>query len=298
VSFVEKVLVPEGFQVKTNKKVFDENGRPIAEFDVEVSGRVGSTDFSWLIECRDRPATGSAPISWVEQLVGRKTRFNFGKVTAVSTTGFTSEAIRYAKQQGIETRSVNSISVDQFRPWLSTPHISWVNRTHKLTNVILVLDDNDEAFQEKVQTFLKQISGDTPALQSTSNGRSSTFKEAFLGAVQLQPNAWEGVQPNAAPRLIRLRVKYDNDLDHFVVEVDGIKQRVREILFEGELILEELQFPLQARRYLSGDRIDPIAEIAKFEGTSGEKRIWGEIRRLSDAEDMYIVVRVENSDRP
>jgi hypothetical protein len=80
---IEELLLPNGFSVKANSRVFNDEGIQIAEFDIEIRGRLGSADISWLIECRDRPAGGPAPGSWIEQLVGRRDRFGFNKVTAV-----------------------------------------------------------------------------------------------------------------------------------------------------------------------------------------------------------------------
>ena len=84
VAFVEKALLPEGFEVRANERVYNDEGAQIAELDVEIRGRIGSTNISWLIECRDRPGDGPAPGAWIEQLVGRRTRFGFNK--AVSYT--------------------------------------------------------------------------------------------------------------------------------------------------------------------------------------------------------------------
>jgi hypothetical protein len=66
VAHVEKRLLGQGFDVKTNKRVFDADGVQLAEFDIEIRGKVGSTEFAWLIECRDRPGHGAAPVSWIE----------------------------------------------------------------------------------------------------------------------------------------------------------------------------------------------------------------------------------------
>ena len=104
VAFVEKTLLPDGFNVTTNERIFNDEGIQIAEFDIEIRGRVGTTEIAWLIECRDRPTSGPAPGSWIEQLVGRRARFGFNKVTAVSTTGFAAGATEFALAKGIERR--------------------------------------------------------------------------------------------------------------------------------------------------------------------------------------------------
>ena len=101
VAFVERTLLPHGFEVKTDTRMYNDAGVQIAEFDVEIRGRLGSTDIAWLIECRDRPGQGPSPGSWIEQLVGRRSRFGFNKVTAVSTTGFAEGAVGYARDEGI-----------------------------------------------------------------------------------------------------------------------------------------------------------------------------------------------------
>ncbi len=110
---IEKILIPHGFIILPNEKVYNTDGVQIAEFDIKISGKVGTTNFKWLIECRDRPTQGPAPAAWIEQLVGRRDRFNFDKVIAVSTTGFAEGASEYAKDKGIEIRTVTEADVDQ-----------------------------------------------------------------------------------------------------------------------------------------------------------------------------------------
>jgi hypothetical protein len=103
VAFVEEVLLPAGMKVEARRLVYDEDGFLIAELDIEITGKVGSTDFSWLIECRDRPSSGPAPASWIEQLYGRKDRFNFNKVTAVSTSGFSRALLTTLVEWGLSS---------------------------------------------------------------------------------------------------------------------------------------------------------------------------------------------------
>lgn len=103
---IEQQLLPQGFKVEPRQRIFNEAGEQIAELDLVISGALGSSSVRWLIECRDRPSEGAAPISWIEQLVGRKDRLLFDKVFAVSTTGFSSAAKDFAKTKGIILRTV------------------------------------------------------------------------------------------------------------------------------------------------------------------------------------------------
>ncbi|MFH2013293.1 MAG: hypothetical protein ABIJ37_11460 [Pseudomonadota bacterium] len=109
VASIEKLLLGKGFTVTANDKVFDGEGNQIAEFDISIEGKIGSTSFKWLIECRDRPSEGPAPGSWIEQLSGRKRRFGFDKVIAVSTTGFSIGANKAAKELNITLREVSNV---------------------------------------------------------------------------------------------------------------------------------------------------------------------------------------------
>ena len=107
---IERSLLPSGFDVSLNKSESNTEGNQLAEFDIVISGRLGSSLVKWLIECRDRPSQGPAPGSWVEQLVARKARFNFDKVIAVSTTGFARGTSDYAETNGISLRTVQKMT--------------------------------------------------------------------------------------------------------------------------------------------------------------------------------------------
>ena len=83
VAQIEKEAGLPDAKVTSNLKEFSENGKQIAEFDVIVEGRFGTTDVRWLIECRDRPGSGAAPNKWIYELIGRKDgHIKFDRVTA------------------------------------------------------------------------------------------------------------------------------------------------------------------------------------------------------------------------
>ena len=156
IAFVEKSLLPHGFEVKTNEKVYDADGVQIAEFDIEIRGKVGSTNFTWLIECRDRPSDGPAPGAWIEQLVGRRTRFGFNKVTAVSTMGFAPGAITFARSEGIELREVKALSPDEFDSWLAIRFHHHIEKITALRHASIQV--NEQETEERKHVLLEILS--------------------------------------------------------------------------------------------------------------------------------------------
>lgn len=294
VSFVEETLVPQGFDVQTNTKVFNDEGIQIAEFDVEVRGKVGTTYIAWLIECRDRPSQGAAPASWVEQLVGRRARFGFNKVTAVSTTGFAPGAIEFAESEGIELREVEKLEPEDFVDWLEMRDFTSITRKTWLHQATILIDpDESPERREELSRVISEHSDDVPLLRSTSTGEKAPVKNAFLGAVNQEGNLFDDIEPNGEGKKIRLQVNYENETDHFVVETDLGDIRVKSILFYGELSIEHRSVPLTiTSEYRQSDNGEVISQVAGFE----PQEILGhefalELHKLEETGETHVLLR-------
>ena len=173
VAFTERLVLPPGVEVKTSQRLY-EDGVQMAEFDIEVRGKVGSIGFAWLIECRDRPSGGPAPAAWIQQLIGRRHLFPFKKVTAVSTTGFAPGAIKQAQESGIELREVKELSEETVLPWLNTRYLEVRKRECELAHAELHADNStpDDRMSE-LATLLSRKSIKEVVLRSTrSNERA------------------------------------------------------------------------------------------------------------------------------
>lgn len=294
VAFVEKTLLPEGFDVKTNERVFNDEGVQIAEFDIEIRGRIGSTDFAWLIECRDRPADGPAPGSWVEQLYGRRARFGFNKVTAVSTTGFAAGAIDFAQKGDIELREVRSLSPDEFAGWLLVRHIVNTVRHTSLLNATLIVDEHEP--EERKQALLAALgreNADTSLLKASSTGQFVPVRNAFHAAVEQAGHLFDGLELNGPPKTVKLLVEYTNDDDHFVVETPVGEIRIRTIAYRGELRRKEILIPLSGTsEYRDAETGKPISQAAVFAPQSimGMK-FATEMHRMADSGETHIILR-------
>lgn len=294
VSFVEKTLVPQGFEVKTNTRVFNDEGIQVAEFDVEVRGKVGTTNIAWLIECRDRPSQGAAPASWVEQLVGRRSRFRFNKVTAVSTTGFAAGAVEFAKSEGIELREVASLTPEDFSDWLLIRDFTSITRRTNLHHATILIDPEESPERrEELARVISEHTDDMPLLRSTSTGEKSPVKNAFLCAVQEVGNLFDDIEPNGEGKKVKLQVNYENENDHFVVDTELGEIRIKSIVFYGELSIEQRSLPLTVTsEYRQNDGGEVISKVAGFES----QEIFGhkfslELHKLEETGETHVILR-------
>jgi hypothetical protein len=297
VAFVEERMLPKGFDVKCNRRVYNEEGAQIAEFDVEIRGRLGTTDIAWLIECRDRPSSGPAPGNWIEQLVGRKSRFGFNKVTAVSTTGFADGAIEFALQQGIELRVVDALTPNAFS-WLQLQDMRLLERRAKLDNARILVNANVTGnLRSAVEEVVSMASESDKILRSIRNGEQYTVSAAFLGAVE-QQSLFEGVDINGRAKKVALHVSYTNDHDHFVVDTKLGAVRAEVIVFHGELTAVESLVPVDARaKYISVGTGETISQVVAFEprGICGQSMAL-ELHRMGEDGETYVMLRGVGND--
>ena len=292
VAFVEEKMLPEGFVVETNQRVYNDDGIQIAEFDVEIRGRLCTTDLAWLIECRDRPSSGPAPGHWIEQLVGRRTRFGFNKVTAVSTTGFADGARDFAKQQGIELRTVESLTPGSFA-WLALSHMSFVEHRANLLGACLLANKNtSEEFRALLSEVVSVATGNDQILLSVSDGGQRSMVDAFVGAVE-SANLFAGLQPGDPSMQVKLRAQYTNDRDHFVVRTALGDVRIEAIVFDGELVAIETLIPIVStssyRSIETGETISQVATFAPHDMAGN--RLALEFHRMGEDGETYVLLR-------
>lgn len=292
VAFVERELLPPGFSVKSNERVLNDEGVQIAEFDIEVIGKVGSTSISWLIECRDRPGHGSAPGCWIEQLVGRRMRFGFNKVTAVSTTGFAVGAVDFAMQQGIELREVASLDPSEFKDWFQISEMRQISHVADLKHATIFLNPTvTDDLKKAALDIITGATGNDEILVSSSSGARTNMTNAFFGAIQSVDDAFKDVVVGK-PGKIRLMATYLEE-DHFLLDTALGLARVTQIEFIGELRVEETTVPVvKTAEYRHAGTREPISQVASFAPQS----ILGmnlalELHRIVESGETHVTMR-------
>jgi len=291
VNRIEKILLPDSFTISSNEKVFKDDGTQIAEFDIEIEGKVGTTNFKWLIECRDRPTQGPAPGSWIEQLVGRRDRFKFDKVIAVSTTGFAEGAKEYAKDAGIEIRTVTEANIDQINDWFLLKNMSLCKRGVVLEHATLLVDKNEpKERQEALNKILVDNSPESKILMSTETGKRITVATAFALAASDTKGLYDEIIPQGGAIKVNLHVTYPQDDSHYVVESSLGNIRIREILFQGELTVAVEEIPIMTiKKYGSLISGEVIATTASFNFETNGKSQELSFNKIEQTGEIHVV---------
>lgn len=135
---LEKLLAPHGVIVKSPEFFYEEiNGKKRKIGEVDITLRTASTLIG--IECRDRPRQGT---EWLTQIDGKRKLLQLYSMTAVSTTGFTEEAVYAAEKLNIGLMTLKEISPESLGNWIRPAGFEFSLVDYKfLPNVSIVSKD-------------------------------------------------------------------------------------------------------------------------------------------------------------
>jgi hypothetical protein len=273
VALIESKLLPKGFVVEQRRPVYDEeSGAQVAELDILIRGQVGTVGtapYSGLIECRDRPSDGPAPASWIEQLVGRRTRFKLDKVMAVSTTGFAGGAKKYAEWSGIELRALEDLTADEVASWLPQ-NAPVVFRHFDRVEVEVRLKAKATEGDKKGLLPIGKFDPNTMVLNDRVTGKSERFLDVCL---RLANKSLKLDEINSEPREIRLQFT-EEDLKTYVYMWEKKPCDISAVEFRANVTMTVPNMPLSlAARYVSQPSIlgqeETFVDIGRWTGAEG-----------------------------
>jgi hypothetical protein len=270
VSMIEQNLAPSDFTVETRKQVY-EDGVQVAELDIIVTGKVGTSTFTGLIECRDRPSEGAAPASWIEQLVGRRARFKLSSVMAVSTTNFSPGAISYAAQAGIELRTLDGLTYEAIRHWLPNFSPLLICELQQITTARMFLKPPPNLRDGQLEP--QPVKLIDPEFVNTATGESVRVNQVW-DDVATQTPLFDGVVPDAPP------------IERTVIAPEAVAAKYLLKAGDRSLAIERFEFDVLVRSYhprspltfvasynaehADADGNETFATIAKWEGTDDD----------------------------
>jgi hypothetical protein len=250
---IEEEAAAPGTTVEPRVKAYSEDGKQIAEFDIVVTGKFGTGDIKWLLECRDRPSEGAAPNSWIEL------------------------ATRYR----IELRSVNKVDPSEFADWFQVELMECFNRVADLKHCgVEFAEEQSEAQKMEIEALLTQ-GANAMRLWSPQDQAYTTASHAFLALVS-QHNLWDDL-PIGQKKGISIVGEYPAD-DRFQIELDSGRLTVSRMRFDGELWVEKTLVPIAAAEEYStvGEESEVIAQRVQYQLPAHGRNFALEIIRLPD----------------
>lgn len=122
---IEHMLVPQNCKVKPNDHIRDSTGE-LRQVDASVRIDNGTVEILYIIECRKRKKISD--VTWVEQVAMKARRLGAAKAIIVSNQALTANALRTAKEQSIDVRTLKELP-EAFPKtpglWFSREAIRW-----------------------------------------------------------------------------------------------------------------------------------------------------------------------------
>lgn len=267
IELIERWLVQQGFQVETREKIYNNDGVQIAEFDIVITGKDDSTPIKHLVECRDRPSKGPSPGSWIEQLAGRRSRFKFDKVMAVSTTGFSPSAKDAAQSLHIELRNFQDLDYETVANWLPY-NAPMVIRHGDFQSVNIFLDQNLDL--ESDNPLPQRVDTNQQIFVRKETGKRVTLKQIWQNILNENPQLFDDIKPNGPPKQLTVRADYSESRKYQLLRKENILP-ISHIDFQATLKLIIPNMPLsKVSEYVTQPTDDKnkekIVEFAQWKG--------------------------------
>ena len=292
IQFIESYLLPEGLAITANDRVFNEAGIQIAEFDLRITGPVGTTEIDWLIECRDRPSEGAAPREWIQQLLGRREDFGFTNVTAVSITGFSPGAIELAEDRGIDIRSVDAVTPEAFQDWFQVQTLHFVQSIGMLQHAqIRVEPSTSERVKKLLRPIVDAADMSTAFLVHTGTENPFTIHEAWQDFINRNPQIFKGLEPDTEPRQVTIHASYTNPMSRYKVVTDQGEAQVAAIVFVADLSVKQRRLPIASATEYKKVSGDQIAQTITFDIEYEGKQVKLSFHHMSPEGKTIVTVR-------
>ena len=131
---IKNILTPKGAVIKSPDYLADKITGRHREVDLSIRTQIESKPVLITVECRDRQKKNE-DVTWIEQLVTKATDLEVFKTIAVSSKGFSTEAIKKANYYGIDIRIISHLNKEDIINWLSIKEVTKVNNKFSIVSV-------------------------------------------------------------------------------------------------------------------------------------------------------------------
>ncbi len=208
------------------------------ECDVTIRREDEPSELLLLLECRDRRRPQD--LTWLEQLVSKAEDVAARRVVAVSSSGFSRPAKRYAATKGLELRTVDEVTPEALSLWTDLQTLDTYLRRFELRSVYADLDAPPGTDLSGVT-----LRANERVLRSTTTGTLHTLEEIWQANAE---QIYSDVPNDGTPVSGAVRLNFDDPESRFEVAAGEEWYAVTMLLVDGERWVDVERTPL-SRRY-------------------------------------------------
>lgn len=245
---LQSFLGPQGLEIKS-PELFYQNGNLIAEIDVTIRGKFGSSTIFVGIECRDRPEDGPQGIPWLTQINGKQRLVKADKMIAVSTTGFTPEATTIAQEFGIDLLTLEGNTEEiTLAGWFYTINFQVNEETWDISGRMKM------STEPKTAPYSVLVEHDTPFLRADAAKGLISLDEFLKPALDV---LFESL-PYVNSRVIKKEatIRWTGQID---AELQGVPIKITRLVIPLRLSRERRSGRLLLNKCISPDKNELVA---------------------------------------
>lgn len=265
---LEELLGDSNLEVKSPDKLFDYASENYREVDISIKGKLGTHPILIVIECRawGRPQN----VTWIEQLKTKRDGIRANKMIAVSTSGFSLNAVTLAGKYGIGIRNVDNLDSKELSGWIANTEVVYILNKFDVQKINFVLTDSSELGDVAPKATLPTFGGrgtnkaEDKVFILKNTGQRFSIND-LVSMIKFQGNTplFDKVKPNQEPIEADLTTSFRDSSDILLVELDTKTDRVVEMNIRVKLWKTERSIPIASiMQYTSPEEI--LAERVDF----------------------------------
>jgi len=231
----------------------------LREVDILIESRVGTSNISIILECRDRKSKQDT--TWIEQLNSKLKDLKADKIIAVSSSGFSKPALEKAKRYGIETRTFGEIDKTIIESWWQVNHIDFISKQFRIVHFYPHLEDKD--FFKK---FTVPANPEEKYILVISENRLLSITDLFRENCNQIKRLWGSLIPNG--KMSRDQINFNCNIPERELQFVFNKERskILRIEFVVDLFVVGEKIPMsKVSNYSTSDgTISHVIEYAGF----------------------------------
>lgn len=231
-SQLESSLAPRGAVVKSPDRIRDKFTGQLREVDASIRMTVGSAPVLIVLECRDRSRLQDT--TWIEQIATKRLHIGATQMIAVSSKGFTDQAVKAADVHGILLRQISGFADEALRVLAPGLTVEQIEVSVTLGDVSITFSGQYDPVPRVAaagMSLVSQLGLEAEIFCDDSTGRLYSLDSLVLRAGGSSICQRFATLPNATPQMQTYSIAFQAD-ENFSVETDQGLLPVRSIAFE------------------------------------------------------------------